>query len=99
MGHRLDLHEVFLTLAEHVYFQPTNNTQIEYPCIIYSQDSADTKFADDAPYAHTKRYLVTIIDRDPDTPISDRVAALPMCTFSRFYPANDLNHYVYNLFF
>lgn len=96
---RQQLHDLLKVITDHVYFQPPSNVTMEYPCIVYERDSADTKFADDEPYRHTKRYSVTVIDRDPDSPIPDKVAALPMCTFNRAFQANDLNHDVYNLFF
>lgn len=72
---------------------------MEYPCIVYKRDFANTAYADNAPYRHTLRYMVTVIDRDPDSTIPDKVAKLPMCSFNRFYTSGDLNHNVYNIFF
>lgn len=82
-----------------VYFQPPSNVQMKYPCIVYSRDHADSKFADNSPYRLTQRYLVTVIDGNPDSATPAKVAALPMCTFNRFFPANNLNHDVYTLYF
>ncbi len=48
---------------------------------------------------HTKRYQVTVIDRNPDTELPDKVVELPMSEFSRAFMADNLNHYVINLFF
>ena len=99
MGQRLTLHQILETIAPKVYFQPPTNVRLEYPCIVYHRDFADTKFADDEPYNHTKRYMIIVIDRDPDSEIPDKVAALPMSLFNRFYIADDLNHDVYNVYF
>ena len=99
MGQRLTLHQILETIAPKVYFQPPTNVRLEYPCIVYHRDFADTKFADDTPYNHTKRYMIIVIDRDPDSEIPDKVAALPMSLFNRFYTADDLNHDVYNVYF
>jgi len=96
---RLQLHQLLETFTDNVYFQPPENIQLKYPCIIYKRDFADTKFADDKPYHYTKRYMVTIIDQDPDSEIPDKVAAMPMSLFNRFYTADNLNHDVYNVFF
>lgn len=96
---RLLLHQILETFTDHVYFQPPTNIQLEYPCIIYKRDFADTKFANDKPYNNTKRYMVTIIDRDPDSVIPDKVAEMPMSLFNRFYTADNLNHDVYNVYF
>ena len=99
MAPRLELQQLLETFTDHVYFQPPENIQLEYPCIIYKRDYAATRFADDNPYTHIKRYMVTVIDRDPDSLIPDKVAQLPMSVFNRFYTADNLNHDVYNVFF
>lgn len=99
MGQRLQLQSLLETFTENVYFQPPNNMQLKYPCIIYKRDFADTKFADDAPYKHTLRYMVTVIDRDPDSDIPDKVASMPLSLFNRFYTADNLNHDVFNVYF
>jgi len=98
---RVQLQTLFESLlgSENVYFQPPENIQLEYPCIIYKRDSANTEFAGNRPYRYVKRYQVMVIDRDPDSPIPDKIAELPMCTFDRFYTADLLNHDVFNLFF
>lgn len=72
---------------------------MEYPAVVYSIDQAETEFADNLPYRRTKRYQVTIIDQDPDSPIPDKVADLPMCLFERHFTSGNLHHYVYNLYF
>ena len=99
MGQRLQLHQLLKTITDNVYFQPPTNVQLKYPCIIYNRDSIRTEFAGDRPYAHTTRYMVTVIDRDPDNEIVDKVANLPMSLFNRFYTADDLNHDVFSLYF
>jgi len=99
MGLRLDLHQILETFTPNVYFQPPNNIELKYPCIIYKRDFADTKFADDIPYNHRLRYQIMVIDPNPDSDIPGKVASMPMCLFNRFYTADNLNHDVYNVFF
>lgn len=99
MAPRLELQSLLESMCDHVYFQPPNNITMQYPCIVYKRDGEDAKFAGNRPYNRTKRYLVTVIDRDPDSPIPDKVGSLPMCTFNRFYTADNLNHDVYTIFF
>lgn len=70
-----------------------------YPCIVYQRDNADTEFAGNNPYRLTQRYQVTIIDKNPDSEIPKKVAALPLCLFNRFFVADNLNHDVYHLYF
>lgn len=93
------LHVIFKALTENVYFQAPPNTVMQYPCIRYEIDDAETQFAGNRPYLHTWRYQVMVIDHDPDSPIRDAIARLPMCSFSRAYVADNLHHFVFNLFF
>ena len=99
MAPRQNLQALFESFAENVYFQPPTNVRLKYPCIIYQRDYARTLFAGDKPYKHTLQYMVTVIDRNPDSDLPGKVAELPMCLFNRFYTADDLNHDVYTLYF
>ncbi len=47
----------------------------------------------------TQCYELTIIDDDPDSLIPSLIEDLPLSKFTRFYPADDLNHWVYTLYF
>ena len=101
MGERLELQLLLVSVlgSNNVYFQPPPDFLMKYPCILYQRDFVKTDFANNYPYYHKKRYVVTVIDRDPDSSIPDRVAQLPTCIFNRFYAAQQLNHDVFNLFF
>lgn len=101
MGQRLQLQALLELIlgSRNVYFQPPANVQMNYPAFVYARDDVDTTFADNRPYRHTKRYTVTYIDRNPDSSIPDKVAALPLCSFSRHFVADGLNHDVYTLYF
>jgi hypothetical protein len=72
---------------------------MQYPCIVYARDGTHSEFADNSPYALTKRYQVTVIDRNPDSDLPDKVEELPLCSFQRYFAADNLNHYVFTLFF
>lgn len=101
MAQRLDLQELFVDLlgSDNVYFQPPPTVKMRYPCIIYKRDDINTDFANNEPYKHKKRYKITVIDANPDSNIHEKVAELPLCSYDRFYTADNLNHDVYNLFF
>jgi hypothetical protein len=101
MASRLELHEVLCGILENrnAYFQPPASLKLKYPCIVYARDHHDIKYANDNPYTHAKRYKVTIIDYDPDSPIPDKVAMLPTCKFVTSYKDDNLNHDVYELYF
>lgn len=99
MGQRLDLHEILVQITPHVYFQPPASMSMQYPCIVYQQDNARTEFAGNKPYMYSKRYQVTVIDRNPDSIIPDTIAWLPETLFERHFTANDLHHSVFTLYF
>ena len=99
MAQRLQLHQLLETFVDNVYFQPPTNVSLVYPCIIYKRDFADSKFADDIVYNHKLRYAIMVIDRDPDSQIPSKVAAMRMSLFNRFYTVDNLNHDVFNVYF
>jgi hypothetical protein len=99
MGQRQKLHDKLLTFCPNVYFQRPPADKMVYPCIVYKRDYAVSQFADNNVYRHTKRWMVTVIDRDPDSVIPDRVAFMPLSTFSRFFTADNLNHDIYSVYF
>jgi len=101
MGQRLELQTILETLlgTRNVYFQPPQSFKMAYPCIVYRRDDLRSRFADNSLYNFDIRYQITVIDRDPDSDIPHKVAALPKCSFDRFFVADNLNHDVFNLFF
>jgi hypothetical protein len=98
---RMELHEILKAISgvEQAYHQPPANVQMVYPCIVYFRDAKDTKFADNGPYLGTKRYQVTVIDRNPDSEIPDQVAQLPLCSFAQHFVTDNLHHDVFSLYF
>ena len=101
MGTRLELQQKLQDLikSNHVYFQPPESIKIQYPCIIYELEGDDVIFANDNPYKRVKQYQVTYIDKNPDSRIPDELALWQMCRFNRSYPADNLNHWVFFLYF
>ncbi len=99
MASRLDLQELLEAITPHVYFQPPTGIEMEYPCITYRRSDSAIVHADNRPYRRTKQYQVTVIDRNPDSELPDTVEELPLCSFDRFFAAENLNHTVFLLFF
>lgn len=99
MGTRLQLSKILHTMTPNVYFQPPESVKMKYDAIVYSRENDDSEFADNIPYKRTKRYQVTAIYKDPDSDLPDKIASLPLCTSSRFFTVDNLNHAVYNLYF
>lgn len=99
MAPRLELQSLLEAITPHVYFQPPENVKLVYPCIIYHRDSMDAVHANNGLYKNTVRYSVTVIDRNPDSELHLNVGKMPLCSYNRFYVAENLNHDVYTLYF
>ncbi len=85
--------------SDNVYFQPPETSKIKYPCIIYKLSDIDTDFADNCSYMTRKQYLLTIIDKNPDSELPDKISKLPFSRFNRFFTKDNLNHWVFTLYF
>lgn len=82
-----------------VYFQPPPSVKMVYPCVLYSLSEINTKYADDNPYLNKTRYTITVIDKDPDSKIPNTFLKMPLCRFDRSYSSDNLNHWVFSLFY
>ena len=101
MGQRTDLHRKFeIALGnENVYFQPPESVKLKYPCIIYGLSKLSIKHADDRPYLIDRAYDGILIDRNPDNRILDALLKFPLCEFGKPYPADNLNHYPFTIYY
>lgn len=101
MGDRLQLQALLEGILgdKNVYLQAPQNVQMFYPAILYKLSKVDTSHADNVPYRLDRRYEVTVIDYDPESPFVDKLLALPKCIFDRSFRSDDLNHTVFTLYF
>lgn len=101
LNRRDQLHEVFCTLlgTRNVYFQPPESVRMKYPAIVYALNNIDSVYADDRVYLSAWQYSFTIIDKDPDSPLVEKAACLLTCKFVRHYKADNLNHWVFQLYY
>ena len=100
MRTRIELNEALCEIlgSRHVYFQPPNSTKMQYPAIVYSRDNIETRHANNGLYLQSPRFTVTVIDKDPESEIVDKVLALPKCRFDRHFTADNLNHDVFTIY-
>lgn len=85
--------------SKNVYFQPPETVKMQYPAIVYSLNGIENNNADDLPYIQSRSYEIILIDRDPDSETINKLSKLPMCRFNRHYKADNLNHYVFTLYY
>lgn len=98
---RLEFHKKLKAIPEVVeaYFQPPANVKMKYDCIRYNRVGGDTNYAGDGVYAFRWAYSVTAISKNPDSAIPDYLAHFPMSSFDRFYTADNLNHWVFTIYY
>lgn len=82
----------------HTYFNPPPSVQMKYPAIRYSLSNIGSTFANNGVYRMTPSYEVILIDEDPDTKYLEPILQIPHCRFSRFYIADNLNHWVFTIY-
>lgn len=98
---RLDLQALLESLPgiEKVYFQPPENTKLIYPCIIYTFDKFGTEKADNIDYLRRRRYELTLIHRDPDNDLVEKIQDLFYCNLDRSFKNENLYHYAFTIFY
>ena len=101
MASRLQLQTLLeeILSSKNVYFQPPETVKMQYPAIVYSLNGIENNNADDLPYIQSRSYEIILIDRDPDSETINKLSKLPMCRFNRHYKADNLNHYVFTLYY
>lgn len=82
----------------HVWFQPPANVHMQYPAIVYSLSNIQNDHANNMVYKQARSYTLTVIDRDPESSISEVVSMLPEAKFDRAFTADNLNHHVYTIY-
>lgn len=91
-----ELHKIF----KNVYYQPPETRKMIYPCCRYVLDADWSLKADDKRYLRMKRYQVTIIDKNPDSELPDEfLNTFQYCSFDRMFTSDNLNHWVFTLFY
>lgn len=97
---RLVLHELLCEKlgSRNVYFQPPESVKMKYPAIVYSRNRIENTSADNIVYKQSVSYTITVVDRDPDSEIVERVSQIPHIMYDRSYVSNNLNHDTFRLF-
>lgn len=100
MASRLELQSELEKIlgSRNVYFQPPESVKMSYPAIRYSLSNIDIRSADNMAYKVKRRYTITLIHKNPDNDVVDKMIEFGMF-FDRTYTADGLNHYVFSLYY
>lgn len=98
---RLELHTKLTELlgSNYVYYQPPATVNMHYPAIRYNLSAGKDLDANNKTYLFRKRYTVTFMDWDPDAQwLNAMLDTFDYCSFDRWYAADNLNHWVFDLY-
>ena len=101
MRSRLTLHQELCTLlgSNYVYFQPPESIKLNYPCIVYERYDIVNTFADDGVYLDPRQYRITVIDKNPDSEIVNKMAKFRNSRFIKHMVSDNLNHDIFNIYY
>ena len=97
---RIELGETFKQILEsdNVYFQPTTNTRMKFPAIVYSRKRIDNQHANNGTYLQFYGFEVIVIDSNPDSKYVEEVSKLPSCRHERHYKKDNLNYDAFTVY-
>lgn len=85
--------------SENVYFQPPESIKLEYPCIIYQREEINLRRADNNIYTRQRQYRITLIDKNPDSPLPDRLLdILPTANPGNHFVNDGLYHDIFTIY-
>lgn len=101
MKSRIELQTMLEELlgSRNVYFQPPASIKLKYPAIVYSLSDIVNRYASNAVYKQNRPYTLTYIDEDPDSENIDKISKLPYCEFDQFFTSDNLNHYIFTIYY
>ena len=100
MNNRIDLHNLLLELAgPNVYYQIPSNMKMKYPAVKYERGRIDNNHPDNIVYSQNTSYTITVISKDPDEPIVEKISKIPTCEYDRDYIIDNLYHTVFKIYY
>lgn len=85
--------------SNNVYFEPPESIKMKYPCIVYGLDDIYSEKADNTSYRNTRLYQITVIGKDPDTDVPEKILELDMSSYERRFKSDGLIHDIIRLYF
>lgn len=101
MEKRIELHNILKGIlgSDSVYFQPPESIKMTYPAIRYSLSRFNNKPANNNSYLRKPCYELILIDKNPDSVYVEPILDLKYCSFDRHYKAENLNHFVFSIYY
>lgn len=85
--------------SRNCYYDPPSI--LKYPCIKYEKSKPLIRYSDNIDYNTLQSWVITIIDPNSDSDVPKRLKEhfKRYCVFDREYPADNLRHFVYTLYY
>lgn len=98
---RIELQKILEEIlgSRNVYFQPPENIKMKYPAIVYTLVDINSYYGDDLSYSRKRKYDVTVIDKNPDSEIVEKLFNLEYVYFDRFFISDNLNHFSFRVYY
>lgn len=98
---RLELHHKLCHIlgSDEVYFQPPSKVRMQYPAIVYKLSDLQDVRADNRLYKVTACYEAVLMHKDPSNRTYIDLINMPMTKFVRYFAKDNLNHYVYRIYY
>lgn len=94
------LSEKLHKVTDNVYYRTPSKGMV-YPCVRYKLEGSSPQFADNVRYINPLKWSITVIDENPDSDIPEKLEEeFPRARLDRPpYISDNLNHFVYALYF
>ena len=95
-----DLLHLLQQVVQHnrVYFQPPENLKIGYPAVVFHLSKIEIDHASDEPYKGAREYSVTLITKDPEPDVIDKILKIPYSSLDTTYISDGMNHFVFTVY-
>nr|DAU82555.1 MAG TPA: tail completion protein [Caudoviricetes sp.] len=75
-----------------LYYNPTEQTTLKYPCILYRRKAIRQRHADNIRYHTHEEYQITVIDKRVDTPVVDALLDEQYCYYNSEFVNSNMIH-------
>lgn len=95
-----NLHQLLLSIGgPNVYHQVPDGMTIKYPAIKYSMNKIENKHANNIVYNQDTSYTITIMSKNVDEPIIEKISKLPKCSYDRGFIQDGIYHNIFILYY
>ena len=85
---------------QHTYFEPPESIRMEYDAVVYSRSVLNVRRANNKSYLTRDVYRVTVISRDPETPMPKALQEhFERCAPERFFVRDNLHHFPFTIYY